>query len=98
MQTYASSSYAAAAEYWRADCHFQQGDYKTAVLRFDDVVRKYPKEDKAPDALYRHAESLIKLGPGYREAAKKAYRRVIEEYPDSPRAAEAGEQLELLGS
>ena len=98
LQTYASSTYAENASYWMADCYFKRGDYKTAVLRFDDVVARYPTGNRAPDALYRQGEALLHLGPGYGRAAGKAFERVIHEYPDSARAPEAKKQLELLGS
>ncbi len=98
LQTHGSSSYADDAAFWLADCHFKQGDYKTAILRFDDVVARYPKAEKAPEALYRQGEALLKLGPGYAKAAGKAFERVVREYPESPRAAEAKRQLELLRS
>jgi len=94
LQTYPASPYADDAAFWMADCHYKQADYKNAVLRFDDVVRNYPTGNKAPDALYRQGESLLKLGPGFREAAKRAFERVIKEYPDSARAQEARQQLE----
>ena len=81
-----------------ADCHFKQGDYKTAVLRFDDVVSRYPEGNKAADALYRQGEALLRLGPGYGKAAGKAFERVLNEYPDSGRATQAKRQLDLLGS
>ena len=76
----------------------RRGDYKTAVLRFDDVVTKYPNGEKAADALYRQGESLLKLGPGYGKAAGKAFERVLKEYPNSARAPEAKKQLDLLGT
>jgi len=97
LQAHPTSIYADDSAYWMADCYFKKGDYKTAVLRFDDVVARYPKGNKAADALYRHGESLVRLGPGYSKAARRAFERVIEEYPDSPRAAEAKKQIELLG-
>ena len=96
MQTYPSSVYADDAAYWRADCYFQQGNYKKAILRFDDVVARYPNGNKAADALYREGEALLRLGPAYTTAARKAFERVIAEYPDSDRAAEAKQQLKLL--
>jgi tol-pal system protein YbgF len=98
LQTRPASVYADDAAYWMAECHFKQGDYKSAILRFDDVVTRYPEGDKSGDALYRQGEALLKLGPGYSKAASKAFERVIEEYPSSPRAGEARRQLELLGS
>src|SRR5690606_32673043 len=87
LQTRPASPYADDAAYWMAECHFKQGDYKSAILRFDDVVARYPEGDKSADALYRQGEALLKLGPGYAKAAGKAFERVIEEYPSSPRAA-----------
>jgi tol-pal system protein YbgF len=96
LQTHPSSVYADDAAYWRADCYFQQGNYKKAILRFDDVVTRYPNGNKAADALYREGEALLRLGPAYTTAARKAFERVVKEYPDSERAAEAKQQLELL--
>ena len=98
LQTYPSSAYADDAAYWMADCYFKHGDYKTAVLRFDDVVTRHPKSERAPDALYRQGEALLRLGPGFSKAAGKAFERVVREYPDSARAAEAKKQLDLLRS
>ena len=96
LQTYPSSVYADDAAYWRADCYFQQGNYKKAILRFDDVVARYPNGNKAADALYREGEALLRLGPAYNTAARKAFERVLAEYPDSDRSAEADQQLKLL--
>lgn len=96
LQTYASSPYADDAAYWMADCYFKQGDFKTAVLRFDDVVNRYPTGNKAADALYRQGEALLRMGPGYGGAAGKAFERVLKEYPESARAGEARRQLDLL--
>jgi len=98
LQTYASSSRADDAAFWIADCHFRQGEFKNAVLRFDDVVRNYPTGNRAPDALYRQGESLLKLGPGFHEAARRAFERVLKEYPNSARAAEAKKQLEAASA
>lgn len=98
LQTYPDSPLADDAAYWMADCHYKQSEYKKAVLRFDEVVRNFPSGNKASDALYRQGESLLKLGPGFREAAKRAFERVVKEYPDSARSAEAKQQLNLFAA
>jgi tol-pal system protein YbgF len=98
LQSFPASAYADDAAYWMADCYFKQSDFKTAILRFDDVVTRYPSGNKAADALYRQGEALLRLGPGYAKAAGKAFERVIKEYPDSERVPEARRQLELLRS
>ncbi len=98
LQTYPSSAYADDAAYWMADCYFKQGDYQTAILRFDDVASRYPASDKAAEALYRQGEALLQLGPRYGQAAEKAFERVINEYPDSRLAQEAERQLRSLSA
>ncbi len=98
LQNHPSSTYADDAAYWVADCYYKQGDYKTAVLRFDDVVARNPEGKKAADALYRQGEALLRLGPRYSEAARKAFELVLKEYPDSERASDAQRQLELLSA
>ncbi len=98
LQNYPSSPYADDGAYWMADCHFKKGEYRQAVLRFNDVVRVYPNGNKAPDALYRQGESLLKLGPGFYDAAKTVFQQVLNDYPDSDRAKEARQQLEAIGT
>lgn len=98
LQTYPSSPYADDGAYWMADCHFKKAEYRQAVLRFNDVVRVYPNGNKAPDALYRQGESLLKLGPGFYDAAKTVFQQVLTDYPDSDRAKEARQQLEAIGT
>ena len=98
LQSFPASEYADDASYWLADCYFKQGEFRDAVLRFDDVANTYPESDKAGDALYRQGEALKMLGPTYEGAAIKAFQRVIDEYPQSRRAADATRQLEQLGA
>ncbi len=98
LQTYPASAYADDAAYWLADCFFKQGDYRTSVLRFADVVSRYPAGNKAADALYRQGEALLRMGPAFGTAAGQAFERIVDEYPDSGRAGEAKQQLNLLGS
>ena len=98
LQVYPSSSYADDAAYWLADCTYSNKEYKRAILRFNNVVSVYPDSPKAPDALYRQGESLLKLGPNFKDAARTVFKRVEKEYPKSPRAAEAKRQLDSLGA
>jgi len=97
LQRYPTSRYADDAAFWLADCTFKNREFKRAVIRFSDVVRVYPDSPKAPDALYRQGESLLKLGPRFEEAARTVFRRLQKDYPNSERAAEAAQQLGRLG-
>jgi tol-pal system protein YbgF len=98
LQSFPTSQYADDASFWLADCYFKQGDLKAAILRFDDVATRYPKSEKASEALYRQGEALLRLGPNFGKAAEKAFDRVVKEYPDSRRAEDARQQLKLLGA
>jgi tol-pal system protein YbgF len=98
LQSFPTSQYADDASFWLADCYFKQGDLKAAILRFDDVATRYPKSEKASEALYRQGEALLKLGPNFGKAAEKAFDRVVKEYPASHRAEDARQQLKLLGA
>jgi tol-pal system protein YbgF len=97
LQSFASSKYADDAAFWLADCHYRQGDLKTAILRFDEVATGHPESDKAPEALFRQGEALLQMGPQYSKAAQKAFQRVVDNYPDSKRARDAKERLAIIG-
>ncbi len=97
LQSFASSKYADDAAFWLADCHYRQGDLKTAILRFDEVATRHPESDKAPEALFRQGEALLQMGPQYSKAAQKAFQRVIDNYPDNKRARDAKERLAIIG-
>lgn len=98
LQNHPTSGYSDDAAYWLADCTYKNEEYKRAVVRFNAVVSVYPDSPKAPDALYRQGESLLKLGPKFHEAARTVFKKVQKDYPDSERATEAARQLERLGA
>ena len=83
---------------WRT-ATIEKGDYKAAVLRFADVVQRYPTGDKAPDALYRQGEALLRLGPEVRQRRRDGLRAADQRVSGFParrrgeapaRAARAG--------
>lgn len=98
LQQHPTSGYSDDAAYWLADCTYKNAEYKRAVVRFNAVVSVYPDSPKAPDALFRQGESLLKLGPKFHEAARTVFKKVQKDYPESERAVEAAKQLERLGA
>jgi tol-pal system protein YbgF len=96
LQAYASSKLADDAAFWWADCHYKAGDLQKAVLRFSQMVERFPESEKAPEALFRSGETLLQLGPKFSGAAKKAFQRVIDEYPDHKRAQDARDRLAII--
>ncbi|MBW2282493.1 MAG: tol-pal system protein YbgF [Deltaproteobacteria bacterium] len=104
LQTHPSSDYADNAQFWLAECYFKLGDYEQAVLAFEEVVEKFPKGNKVPDALYRQGIAMLEIGretgqeARYRPAARQIFERLVSNYPESERVPEARRQLEKLGT
>ncbi len=102
LQNYPSSDYADNALFWIGECHFQLGDYERAVLTFEDVVKRYPDENKVPDALYRQGIALVEIGrrdqqeQTYASAGCEIFERIVRDYPRSDRVPEARRQMEKL--
>lgn len=50
------------AQYWVGDISFTQKDYGGAAKAFADVLKRFPKTSKAPDAMLKLGLSLMQLG------------------------------------
>jgi tol-pal system protein YbgF len=104
LKSYPSSEYADNAMFWVGECWFKLEDYERAVLTFDEVVKKYPRGNKVPDAHYRQGMALIEIGKRtddeatYNAAAREIFQKIVTQYPNSERVPEARRQLEKLGS
>lgn len=69
-------------------------DFEDAATAFEAVAKKYPAGDAVVDALLKLAECRTKLNqPG---DARKAYQRIVKDWPDTPAAQAARSRLSLL--
>ncbi|GHV10739.1 hypothetical protein AGMMS49938_00280 [Fibrobacterales bacterium] len=90
---YPKSDWADDAWYWVGECQIALGNYAQAISAFEKVFL-YNNSNKAADAQFQIGISLIRLGD--REHATAAFRKVQEFYPKSPRALQAGTELNRL--
>ena len=84
------------AMYWLGEAHYVRRDYPAALAAFDGVLKDYPGARKSPDALLKAGYcqyELQRYGP-----ARTALTRLVQEYPDSPAAAEGKARLERLNA
>ncbi len=84
------------AMYWLGEAHYVRRDYPAALAAFEGLLKDYPATRKAPDALLKAGYcqyELKRLGP-----ARTTLTRVVQEFPDTPAAAEAKARLERIGS
>ncbi|MFI5314707.1 MAG: tol-pal system protein YbgF [Myxococcota bacterium] len=104
LQTHPSSEFADNALFWMGESYFKLNDFEQAAVAFDRVVKRFPKGNKVPDALYRQGVSLQEIGirtgqqSTYAPAACQIFKRIADEYPSSDRVAEARRQLEKCPS
>jgi tol-pal system protein YbgF len=83
------------AQFYIGDIYYRKNDFENALQAFDAVLEQYSENSKTPDAHYMKGMSLLKMGK--RDAAAREFRDVYAKYPDSEVAANAKEQLKLLG-
>ena len=50
------------AIYWVGNISFVQQDYASAARSFAEVIKKYPKSQRAPDAMLKLAQSFMGMG------------------------------------
>ena len=89
-------------QYEVADCYFRLNNFEQARIEFETLLNNYPSSDLTAEILYRIAMTYA-LESKLPDAAE-AYRRVVQDWPESPYAIEASfglatvleEQEELL--
>jgi len=79
------------AQYWIGEAYYSERNYEQAVLAFQEVIKKYPKKEKAPAALLKQAMSFRGLGDA--KSARYVLRKLQEDYPRSEEAKKAKELL-----
>ena len=84
------------AQFLLGDTYFAQGLFANALYEYDTVVVRYPKGNKAPEALLKEAECYERLN--LKEDALKVLGRLIRNYPDAPESVQARERMARLTS
>lgn len=74
-------------QYEIADTYFRQNNFEQARIEFESLLKNYPQSQRIAEVLFRIASASALEGA--RQEAAFVYRRVVEEYPDSPFQTEA---------
>ena len=89
---------AAEAQYYYAECLYQQQLYVEAQIEFERLLRRWASTEYLVDARYRIVQSLVAQSPSYHfdqrstEDAINELQDFIDDFPATPQRAEA-EQL-----
>ncbi|HEY2381780.1 MAG TPA: outer membrane protein assembly factor BamD [Terriglobia bacterium] len=69
-------------------------DYRAAISRYQEVLKKYPDYSRTPDTLFSLGFSLQQLGAG--KDAAIYYARIVTDHPLSDRVVQAKQQLTAM--
>jgi len=79
------------ALYWIGEAYYSEKNFESAILQFQDVLDKYPTDNKASAALYKQALAFQALNEP--KKARALLQKLTEVYPKSGEAEKAREQL-----
>jgi tol-pal system protein YbgF len=83
------------AWFWRGESYYQQNDFAAAALDYEQVISKYPANQKAPSAYLKQSMCFIKVDK--QAVAKTRLNELIKKFPKSPEATRAQQLLKELG-
>lgn len=78
----------------KAEEKFETGSYDRALELYIDFLRMYPESELAPSALYKIG--AIRSSADDYEAARKAFRQIITDYPESMLVSDA--RIDILAA
>jgi tol-pal system protein YbgF len=96
LERFPGSELADDASYWIAETYYAQGDYRQALVRFEQLERDYAGGDMLAPTLLKMGYCLLELDQPSRAA--DAFRRLQREHPDSDEALIAEHKLSTLGN
>ena len=82
------------AQYWLARSYYGNDDWERAVLEFNKVIKNYPKSDRLGPATFMQGLSFLRLGS--EKEARVLFNRVLDKFPDTKEAEEAGKRLRTM--
>ena len=68
--------------------------YEQAILAYQEVIKKYPKGNKVPNAMLRQAFAFYEIKD--KVSSRLLLKKIIKKYPDSSEAKIASAKLKTL--
>ncbi len=96
LKSYPESVFADNALYLSGLMSFEKGDLSGAKMKFDRLLRDFPRSNKAVAALFAKASMERKIGRA--NEAKRGFLHVRDLFPGSPEAARVAVELKLIES
>lgn len=84
---YSSHELVSNAKYWIGETYYGDKNYEQAILEFQEVIKHYPKTEKAPAAMFKQALAFRAIKDT--KSTQYLLKRLIADYPKSEEAAKA---------
>lgn len=94
LAQYPNNDLSANALFWKAKCLFNLNRHAESIEAFESLRSKFPTSTKVPFAMHNQAVAHSRLGQNAQ--AERLMEAVIEQYPISPAADQAREDLRKL--
>lgn len=88
---YADSVFASQAQYWLGNSYYAQRDCKNTIAALDKLLKNYPDNAKAPDAMLNIAACQLELKD--KKESRKTLQAVIAKFPGTEAAQAAKSRL-----
>lgn len=82
------------ARYWIGETFYSEKNYEQAVLEFQEVIKQFPKKEKAPAAMLKQALSFKALKDI--KSSRYVLGKLVQDYPKSDEAKKARVLLKEL--
>jgi len=96
VEAYPSHGLADNALYWLGEAYYSEKAFQKALAAFLDVTGRFPKGNKAPDAMLKAAYSYQELND--KGKADETLSALLVRYPDSEAAIKAKSALARVGN
>ncbi len=94
LRTAPKGDWADNAQYWKGECLYGLGDYRRALVEFTKIFA-FSRTEKADDAQLKIARCHLRLQE--QDKAILAFRKLLNEYPNSEYVLRARKELKHLG-
>ncbi len=96
ISRYPSGEMAEVALFYLGESYFNKSAWQDAALAYATLLDKYPSSSKAPAARLRYAQAILQFPQDKKGEAMSFLESVVKDFPKSPEARTAKEQLDKL--